>query len=110
MEKLLNRIDEVVECIKDSYEYKMCLSLQEQMSNNTEITELVKKIKFLQKKYIKSNYSDEVKEELDRVNEQLFNIPVYSMYLSYLDKVNYKIDYVKDYLNDYFNKLLNEKY
>lgn len=110
MEKLLNSIDDVIDCIKYSQEYKKCLELQDKMSGNSEITELVKKIKFLQKKYIKSNYSSSVKEELDKTNEQLMNIPVYVMYLGYLEKVNYKIEYVKDFLNDYFNKLLNEKY
>ena len=91
MEKLLNSIDDVIDCIKHSQEYKKCLELQDKMSGNSEITELVKKIKFLQKKYIKSNYSSSVKEELDKTNEQLMNIPVYVMYLGYLEKVNYKI-------------------
>ena len=110
MEKLLSRIDDVVNCIKSSDDYIKCIELQDKMSSNSEITELVNRIKTLQKKYIKSNYSPSIKEELDKTNDELMNIPFYAMYLSYLEKVNYKIDYVKDYMNDYFNKLLNEKY
>lgn len=110
MEKLLNKIDDLVNCIKNSDDYIKCIELQEKMSSNNEITDLVEKIKDLQKKYIKSNYDTVIKKELDKTNDELMNIPVYAMYLGYLEKVNYKIDYVKDYMNDYFNKLLNEKY
>ena len=41
-------------------------------------------------------------------NEELFNIPIYKIYLDNLEVVNQKIDYVKDSLNDYFYKLFNE--
>ena len=110
MEKLFNKLDEVIECITDSLEYKNCISYKEQMTNNEEITELVKKLKILQKKYVKSNYDSKIKEELDEVTTRLNSIPIYNMYLSNLEKVNYKIEYVKDSLNDYFYNLLNKKY
>ena len=110
MEKLLNnKLEDVINCIKESSEYKKCIELQSKMNDNTDIIELVKKIKVLQKKYIKSNYSSEVKDELDNVTEELNNIPIYATYLDNLEKVNYRIEYVKDYLNDYFVNLLNNK-
>ena len=109
MESLLSRLDDVINCIKESHEYKKCLELQDKMSKNTEIIDLINKIKILQKKYINSNYSDDIKSELDTVNNQLNSIPIYVSYLEYLEKVNYKIEYVKDYLNNYFVNLLNSK-
>jgi len=109
MEKLLNnKLDDVINCIKESSEYKKCLELQTKMNDNTDIIELVKKIKLLQKKYIKSNYSSDVKTELDEVTEKLNSIPIYASYLENLEKVNYKIEFVKDYLNNYFVDLLNK--
>ena len=49
MEDLYNSLDEVINCIKDSPEYIKCNELKKKMSNNKEITELVNKIKKLQK-------------------------------------------------------------
>lgn len=108
MEKL-SKLDEVISCIKESKEYKKCIELKKQMDSNEEIVELVKKIKTLQKKYIKSNYDSSIKNELDELEEKLENIPIYNIYLKNLEEVNKMIDYVKDSLNDYFYKLLNEK-
>ena len=110
MERLLNKLDEVIGCVKDSSEYKLCLELKEKMNNNEELSSLIKDIKRLQKKYIRSNYSDQVKSELDSANNRLMDIPIYSIYLNNLSVVNEKIEYIKDYLNQYFNDLLNKKY
>ena len=58
MEKLNKSLDEVVDCIKNSKEYKKCIKLKEQMKSNEEINSLVKEIKLKQKKYIRSNDSN----------------------------------------------------
>lgn len=108
MEKLYSAIDEIVLSIKESKEYKMCLSLKEKMDNNIDLKNKINKIKTLQKKYIRSGYDSSIKSELDKLNEELFNIPIYKIYLDNLEVVNHKIDYVKDSLNDYFYKLFNE--
>ena len=55
MEKLNKSLDEVVNCIKSSKEYKKCIELKTKMDENNEINSLVKEIKIKQKKYIKSN-------------------------------------------------------
>lgn len=110
MEKLYKSLDEVINCIKESNEYKDCIKIKEQMDSNTELVELINKVKDLQKKYIRSNYDSNVKEELDKYQSQLEEIPIYNIYLEKLEKVNYMIDYVKDSLNNYFDKLLNKKY
>lgn len=110
MEKLFKKLDEIIFCITDSEEYKNCIRIQEQMNSNKELVSLIKKVKLLQKKYINSNYDSIIKKELDDLNDKLINIPIYNIYLSNLEKVNFKIEYIKDSLNDYFYKLLNEKY
>lgn len=110
MEEVYKELDKVISCIMDSYEYKMCITLQDKMKDNDEISDLIEKVKDTQKKYIRSNYSDKIKKELDNYQERLENIPIYQIYLSNLKVVNEKIEIVKDILNDYFYNLLNEKY
>ncbi|MBQ6476849.1 MAG: YlbF family regulator [Bacilli bacterium] len=110
MEELYKSLDEVIECIKESPEYKDCLKIKKQMDSNKELVELIDKVKDLQKKYVKSNYDSKIKKELAKYESELNEIPIYNIYLSKLDEVNYKIDYVKDSLNSYFDNLLNKKY
>ena len=106
MEDLYNSLDEVINCIKDSPEYIKCNELKKKMSNNKEITELVNKIKKLQKDYIRTDDSC-IKEELEQCTGRLNEIPIYYIYNENLKKVNEKIDFVKDSLNDYFYRLFN---
>ena len=108
MENLYSAIDEIVLSIKESKEYKMSISLKEKMEKNTDLKNKINKIKNLQKKYIRSGYDSSIKSELDKLNEELFNIPIYKIYLDNLEVVNHKIDYVKDSLNDYFYKFFFE--
>ncbi len=106
MNKALN---DVVDYIKDSNEYKTCLDLKNKMSDNEEVNALVRQVKLLQQKYIKSNYNKEIKKELDEINKRLDDIPIYVIYKQNLEKVNNMINTVKDELNNYFDDLLNKK-
>lgn len=109
MEKLNKSLDEVVNCIKESREYKKCIELKKKMETNSEINSLVKEIKLKQKKYIRSNDSN-ILSELNELEEKLNSLPIYHVYTLNLEKVNEYINYVKDELNDYFLELLNKKY
>ncbi len=109
MEEVNNSLDEVIKCIKNSKEYKKCILLKSKMDNNSEIKELVKEIKLKQKKYIRNNDSNTLKE-LKELEKRLNEIPIYHVYLENLEVVNNMINYVKDELNDYFYNLLNKKY
>ena len=107
MENFYNNLDELIDYIKNTIEYKKCLELKSRMSNNSNINNLIENIKNLQKKYIKSNYDSDIKVELDKLNDELNNIPLYITYSENLEKVNQMISYVNDELTDYFYKLLN---
>lgn len=107
MEKVNNELDSLINYIKNTYDYKMCIKLKKQMNENDELMKLINDIRFLQKKYIKSSYDDNVKEELNKKNQELFNIPLYVVYNQYLSNVNEMIEYVKNSLNNYFYDLLN---
>ncbi len=110
MENVYKAIDEVIDTIINSNEYKTCISLKEKMSTNTEVMNLIENIKKMQKKYIRSEYDKEIKETLDSLEKQLNDIPIYAIYLENLSKVNEMIEYVKESLNEYFYQLLNKKY
>jgi len=103
---LNKELEEVINTIINSDDYKSCIQLKEKMSTNKEICELVDKIKVLQKKYVREN-GEEVLEELKLLEERLNEIPIYVIYMQHLEKVNEMINYVKDELNDYFYKVLN---
>lgn len=104
MDKALN---DVIDCIKNSPEYIECIELKKKMDGNEEITKLIKDIKLLQKKVLRTD-SIEVQEELDSKINRLNEIPIYSIYNQKLNVINEKISYVNDELNDYFYKVLNE--
>ena len=76
------------------------------MNDNTELMDLIDKIKKLQRKYVNTN-NDDILMELKDLEDKLNSIPIYVIYMQYLDKVNEKIEFVKDELNDYFYKILN---
>ena len=99
-------LDDVINTIINSDDYKSCILLKEKMSTNKEICELVEKIKILQKKYVRES-DEEVLAEIKVHEEKLNEIPIYVIYMQHLEKVNKMINYVKDELNDYFYKVLN---
>lgn len=108
MEEVYSRVDDVVNVILNSKEYKKCITLKNKMSTNKELTSKIEEIKHLQKEYIKAS-DNSIKERLDSLNNDLLQIPIYKEYIDNLTIVNNYIDYVKESLNDYFDKLLNNK-
>ena len=110
MENLYKKLDNVILCIKESNEYKNVIDIKKKMDSNEELKKKINEIKLLQKKYVKSNYDSSVKKDLDKLNDELLEVPIYRIYLDNLSVVNEKIEYVKDSLNDYFYNLFNKKY
>lgn len=110
MENLYKKLDDVILCIKESNEYKNVIDIKKKMDSNKELKKKINDIKLLQKKYVKSNYDSSVKKDLDKLNDELLEVPIYRIYLDNLSVVNEKIEYVKDSLNDYFYDLFNKKY
>ena len=110
MENLYKKLDDVILCIKESIEYKNVIDIKKKMDSNEELKKKINDIKLLQKKYVKSNYDSSVKKDLDKLNDELLEVPIYRRYLDNLSVVNEKIEYVKDSLNDYFYNLFNKKY
>lgn len=102
------KLEDIIEYIINSIEYKKCIEIKNIMKSNTNINKLINDIKILQKKYIKNNYDKELKLELNRKEEELNKIPIYVEYNLNLSKVNEMINLVKEELNDYFYNKLNK--
>lgn len=100
-------LNEVINTIINSDDYKKCIELKNTMTSNEELVSLIEKIKKLQKKYVNTN-DQEILVELEKLEEELNNIPIYVIYMQYLEKVNEKIEFVKDELNNYFYEVLNK--
>ena len=105
--KLNNSIDDLVNYIINTKEYKNCIKYKEEMKEDKDINNKVNSIKKLQKKYVRSNDSS-IKEKLDQLEEELNNNDLYVKYNQNLEVVNNMINYVKEELNEYFYKLFNE--
>lgn len=100
-------LNEVINTIINSDDYKKCIELKNTMASNEELVSLIEKIKKLQKKYVNTN-DQELLVELEKLERELNNIPIYVIYMQYLEKVNEKIEFVKDELNNYFYEVLNK--
>lgn len=105
-ENIEEKMNDIVSCIKNSHEYKKCLEIKKQMTQSEELNQLIKDIKNLQQKYIKTN-EDLIKQELDNKQKRLEQIPIYCEYNRYLEKVNEKLEFIKETFNDYFYQKLN---
>lgn len=84
---ILYKVDELIDIIKNSSDYKKYKSLQEIMKNDKEIMHLIDEVKSCQKKIVKLKASGDDITELETIIstnlEKLNNIPLYVEY-SYL--------------------------
>lgn len=106
MERVHKELDAIISYIKESKDYQNCLFLREKMNANTELMNKIKLVKELQKKYIRTE-KEGIKEELNALQRELDEIPIYHLYNESLMRVNQMIDMVKEELNDYFEHVLN---
>lgn len=106
MVKLVNEaISQVVSVIQDSDDYQKCVELKKKIYNNKELMKLIRELKKAQQDYIKNGSVD--KSGVDSLTAQLYEFPIYVVYMQHLEKVNEMISYVEDDLNQFFYQLTN---
>lgn len=105
-ENIERELNNLIKYITDTVEYKNCILIKEQMEKNKDIDILTKKIKRLQKLFVREN-SKKIKLDLEETLEKLNSIPIYNEYINNLKKVNEMIVLINDELNDYFSKKIN---
>lgn len=104
--QLRKELIDVIDTIKGSSDYLACIKLKDEMSKNSNLMELISRVKKLQKEYVKTKNMD-LKEELDECQQKLEQNPLYVTYINHLEKVNSMISYVEEDLNQFFLELTN---
>lgn len=107
-QNLLVKLDDLISYIKESKEYQLCLEAKEKMKGNEELMKQIDEVKALQKKYIRSSESEEVKKELDEKMEILNEVPIFVTYNVNLEIVNRKLQIIKEEFDQYFYSKLNK--
>ena len=102
--EILNKVDEIINLINESDNYKKYLKLKDMLENNKEIMLLISEIKVLQKDIV---HHYEKKELLKEKQKELDSIPLYREYQNTLDELNITYNIIETTLNNYFNKTLN---
>lgn len=99
------KIDELFDDLKETNVYKNYMSAQMQLKSNKEITDIIEKIKRLQR--IAVNNKDEVIEkELKDLYRKLNSYPLYQSYIEYKEELEYSLQIISKTFNNYFSKLL----
>ena len=106
-DKVLLKVDEIIEYIESSDNYQKYLLIKEKMSNDQEINTLLYEIRHLQK-LLANNYNKNIENELEEKNKELNSIPLYREYLNILDELNNIFNIIENGLNNYFYNKLNK--
>lgn len=106
-ELLLKKIDELLDLIKQTNDYKRYKNLKDEMSKNEEIMSLVKKIKKIEQSIVKKEYNkldikDEEKE-LNRLLKELDDFPIYHEYSYLQEDLNNDFQNIKKIIEDSIN-------
>lgn len=101
---ILDKIDEIINIIENSDDYKKYLSLKESIKNNKELTTLINKVRILQQDYLHKRIN---KTLLDEKTKELNNNPLYREYINTLSEINNIYGIIETSLNNYFQEKLN---
>ena len=109
--EILDKVDEIINYIKDIDDYKDYLYLKEKLEKHDKANNLIKEIKKLQQALVKKQASniditDLDKEIKDKVNE-LEKIPLYRDFIEKQDYLNNMYQVIKERLDNYFYEKLN---
>ena len=107
-EEILKKVDEIINYIESSSNYKKYLLLKEKMKDNKEINDLLEEIKNLNK-MIANNHKDKNKleEAINKRNELLMNKPLYREYINTIDEINNTFNIIETSINKYLNEKIN---
>lgn len=111
MENLLNKVDEIVNTILDSKEYKDYLFLKEKIENNEIVMNLISEIKSIEKEMVKrESIKEDISDlelEFNKKMDELNGIPLYIDFISKQEEINLAYKLIKDRLDEYFYVKMN---
>ena len=100
---ILKKLDEIINDIETSEEYKKYLVLKDEIKKNKELVLLINKVRQLNKDY---SHKLVKKDELDKLTNELNNHPLYREYLNTISVINNELSIVENAINNYFRKKL----
>ncbi len=106
-EEVLKKLDELIELIKNNYNYKRYAELKEIMSSNKSIMSLMKEIKKLEQCIVKKEYNkldtNEEEKKLKLLKEELNSYPIYLEYSYLQEDLNNDFQNIKKIIEDSIN-------
>ena len=109
--KILNKMDEIIDIIKNSDEYKGYMEISNKMKNNKDIMTLIEEVKLLQKRLVKEKSLGNDISNIDKeINNKLKHLEEYPIYLDYIylqEDLNNSIGLVKTSVENYINNITN---
>lgn len=108
---ILSKIDEIINIIKDSGEYKKYIEVSRKMIDNKDIMNLIDEVKLLQKKLVKEqilgNDITSIDEEINKRINELEEYPIYLEYTYLQEDLDNSISLVKTNIENYINNITN---
>lgn len=103
-DKILEKVDDLVNYISNSDTYKDYLYLKSKLNNNTEIKDIIKTIKIKQKELVNKEYHKEdisnLEQELQDLENKLNNYPVYCDFIEKQNELNGIFSSIKQQLEE----------
>ena len=109
--KVLTKVDEIVEYLKNSNDYKRYIELKSYMEKDVEINILINDVKILQKKAVNEEHKgievSDIDKEIERKLAILNNNIIYQEYIEVQGRLNEVFQNIKFILDKYFVDILN---
>ena len=110
-DKVINKIDEMIEIIKNSNEYQKYIEISNKMAKNEDIMHLINEVKALQKTLVKDKNLGKNIEHIEKeINDKVHLLEEYPIYLEYTylqEDLNSAIKLIKSSIEDYIDKVIN---
>ncbi len=102
--EILNKVDEIINNIESSNDYRDYLKLKEIINNDSEITALINNVRVKQKDFVHHLISE---DELNKAYDKLNNHPVYREYLNKVDLINNQYAIIESNINKFIDDNIN---
>jgi len=105
-QEISNKVQEIVNLVKSSEDYKNYIYLENKMKGHPIIPETIEKIKKLQKEAVQKESQGlditKIEQNLSSLEKQLEEIPLYQDFLREQEKLNQLFMYIKDTIEQFF--------
>lgn len=108
---ILDKVDEIINYIKETSEYKDYLFLKDKVSKNNKINSLIEEVRTIEKELVKLEVNNkditDLEKEYNSKLEELNKIPLYKNYVDTVEKLDNIYQDIKNRLDNYFYEKLN---